>query len=384
MFFTVKGFSRRWCCIKPVVKHIFWILCVVGISQSAMAAGSVSLNQFQVIGSHNSYKLPVPAQVKAGFQQINPRKAQALNYSHLSLTEQLNIGLRHLELDVLYDPQGGKFSFPVLAKSNATYHLNPDEQRQLAKPGFKTLHIPDIDYKSHCYLFVRCLQEIKHWSEQHPTHHPIVILINAKESPAPIEYATPVKAFDKLAYERLDQAIFTALSHQKLITPDDITKHHASLNKAVQTDGWPEISASLGKFLFLFDGNQKQNQLYRNGHPNLRGRAMFASYPVSEDEAAFFIINNPIQRLSDIQHLVKQGYMVRTRADANVAGTTDLLTTQQQAAFTSGAQVISTDFYPNSPQTTRSGYQVSFTHHQFIRRNPLETVIKGHRAASPN
>jgi hypothetical protein len=43
---------------------------------------------------------------------IDSSKAKSLEYEHISIKEQLNLGLRNLELDVFYDPKGGHFSNP--------------------------------------------------------------------------------------------------------------------------------------------------------------------------------------------------------------------------------------------------------------------------------
>jgi len=44
----------------------------------------------------------------------------------------------------------------------------------MLQPGFKVFHIPDIDYRSGCVTFCRCLKEIDTWSRAHPGHLPII------------------------------------------------------------------------------------------------------------------------------------------------------------------------------------------------------------------
>ncbi|WP_332914628.1 Ca2+-dependent phosphoinositide-specific phospholipase C [Algoriphagus boritolerans] len=70
------------------------------------------LNETQVIGSHNSYKSAMPSEVLEYLRKINPTAAQSLEYVHLPLSEQLDLGLRNLELDVFHDPMGGKYTNP--------------------------------------------------------------------------------------------------------------------------------------------------------------------------------------------------------------------------------------------------------------------------------
>jgi hypothetical protein len=38
--------------------------------------------------------------------------AMELDYGHIPLKEQLDIGIRALELDVYHDPEGGRYSVP--------------------------------------------------------------------------------------------------------------------------------------------------------------------------------------------------------------------------------------------------------------------------------
>ena len=80
------------------------------------------------------------------------------------------------------------------------------------------------------------------------------------------------------------------------------------------------------------------------------------------------IINNPIADFERIRVLVSVGYMVRTRADADTweARTND--TRRRDAAFGSGAQAISTDYYLGT-NPFGNGYRVHVP--GTIRCNPV-------------
>lgn len=82
------------------------------------------------------------------------------DYRHKSLNEQLyKLGVRHLELHVNADPDGGNFSqHPLLATIGADTATHIPE---LEQPGLKVFHVPQIDSESSCYLFTVCLAEIK-------------------------------------------------------------------------------------------------------------------------------------------------------------------------------------------------------------------------------
>src|SRR5260221_7269974 len=92
-----------------------------------------------------------------------PKEATGLDYSPPPLTEQLNAGARVLELDVVSDPQGGRYADPLGLRLAGGKSL-PCDASPMRKPGLKVLHIQDFDYRSNCALFVDCLREIRVWS----------------------------------------------------------------------------------------------------------------------------------------------------------------------------------------------------------------------------
>ena len=47
----------------------------------------------------------------------------------------------------------------------------------MAQPGFKTLHMPDVDFRSTCLTFAACLKSVRDWSATHPDHTPILIML---------------------------------------------------------------------------------------------------------------------------------------------------------------------------------------------------------------
>ena len=83
---------------------------------------------------------------------------------------------------------------------------------------------------------------------------------------------------------------------------------------------------------------------YLEGHPALRDRVMFASVAPEDPAAAWFKINDPIKDFDRIQRLVREGFLVRTRADADTRQARANDVTQRDKALASGAQFISTDY----------------------------------------
>ncbi len=56
----------------------------------------------------------------------------------------------------------------------------PFNSEAMKDPGFKVLHVPDIDFRTHCSTFKACLLDIRTWSQSHKDHLPIIITINPK------------------------------------------------------------------------------------------------------------------------------------------------------------------------------------------------------------
>src|SRR5262245_36753346 len=143
------------------------------------------MNQIQVLGSHNSYKKSIDPVLFKLLMKLDPQGSAALEYSHAPLTEQLDLGMRKLEIDVVYDPKGGLYAKPLglrmMKEAGAAAVPGYDPQGQMMKPGFKVIHVPDVDFRSHHYTFRDTLRELRMWSDAHPRHLPIAITMNAKD-----------------------------------------------------------------------------------------------------------------------------------------------------------------------------------------------------------
>jgi len=76
----------------------------------------------------------------------------------------------------------------------------------------------------------------------------------------------------------------------------------------------------------------------------LAGRLLFASVTADHPAAAWMKRNDPVFQFEEIRTLVRQGFLVRTRADADTTQARRNDRTRMQKAIESGAQLISTDF----------------------------------------
>ena len=107
--------------------------------QFTAAHGNLKINEIQVLGTHNSYAQRVDPKVlsagsvtfskffsgfeqnmtaeeKATFEEFHPNGMsleEGGKYEHAPFPEQLDAGMRSLEIDVYYDPEGDRFSDPA-------------------------------------------------------------------------------------------------------------------------------------------------------------------------------------------------------------------------------------------------------------------------------
>ena len=331
------------------------------------------MNQIQAIGSHNSFKEAIASSLMRILRDRDPDTADSLDYEHISLTEQLALGLRQLELDLFYDPEGGRYANPygITAVKEMDLPFDPpyDPKGKMKKPGFKVLHVQDIDFRSNCLTFKEALEEVYQWSKANPRHTPILITINTKQSVIDQPNFVQPLPFDKQAFDHLDQEILSVFRASELILPDHVRGNYQKLETAITNDQWPTLKASRGKVFFALDAGQEKIDIYKEGHPSLQGRILFVDAKEGQPEAAFRIINDPLENQQYIQDLVLKGYLVRTRADADTKEARTGDKTRLEAALTSGAHFISTDYYlPDSKFGT--GYQVQLPTQTPVRFNP--------------
>jgi len=284
----------------------------------------IYINHIQFIGSHNSYKQSMPNGFIKQLMKVNPDLVESLEYEHIPLAEQLELGIRKLELDVFYISEEGQFLVG---------------------------HVQQIDMNSNCHSLRICLTQIIAWSRKNPNHSPIWISFNAKDDyilglPKP-------ETFSPAAFTSMD-SVLEGMLGEKLIRPRDIVDLQ-----------WPLLDEARGKFILILDEGGSKRDMYYEGWQQ---RPMFINAPEGHPAAAIMIINDPIGQFEEIQRLVKAGYMVRTRADADTREARENDTRRKIAAFESGAQAVSTDYY--LPATHfGNNYQVSLP--QPVQCNPI-------------
>ncbi len=364
---------------------------------------SLKINQIQVLGTHNSYAQPVdsnvlafadpifdkmmeemssrmPAEKMEVYKEYHPNTvkiSEGLKYDHPPFDVQLDSGLRSLEIDVYYDPTGNRFTDPAMYRAlreKGITDLAPYKTEGLDQPGFKVMHVADFDFRTHYVTLKEALQALRSWSDKNSDHAPVFIMIEAKDQGIPLlPGAAEILAFTEKAFDELDEEIVSVMGKEKLITPDDVRGSYTSMREAVLAGNWPTVGSARGKFIFLLlpsAGGIELSSDYVKGRPNLENRIMFIQSKPEDPFAAFILLDNAIVRQKEIQQLVQQGYLVRTRSDIETYEAKVNDYTRARAAFESGAQVISTDFFQQG-NTYGTTYRVQLPGGGEARVNPV-------------
>ena len=352
---------------------------MLGLSLSALlafapapAAQPLKLNDMAAVGTHNSYKLAVPPDEMAAMIAGGGQAALGLDYGHRPLNEELDLGARQLEIDVVRDPKGGRFARPRTALGRGIVP-SPAFVKAMAAPGYKVMHMPDIDFRSSCMTFVDCLTVVRTWSKAHPSHAPILILINAKEGKASLPRGVAALPYDTAAFDALDAEIRSVFSEAELITPDQVQGAAPTLREGVLAGGWPTLEAARGKVFIALDESPEKVAIYRGARKSLEGRAMFVNTDEASPAAAYLTLNDPVGQHDRIAAAVRAGFIVRTRADADTLQARRNDVSQRTAALTSGAQYVSTDYMQADPRFA-GGYTVRLTGGAVAVCNPVRAA----------
>jgi hypothetical protein len=364
----VKTF-RHW----TVFGILLTALSAAAQTPASNSDASVRINQIQVIGTHNSYHAGLPKGIAKLLEQKNPEAFKGLDYSHAGLADQLDHGIRQIELDIFADTQGGLYAHPYGPKLVAQAGLPPDPEPYpsgvMLRPGFKVMHVQDLDYVSNCQPFVACLQIVRAWSRQHPDHVPVFILVETKRDmpdDKSIPWTVP-EPWTPRVFDALDAEIRSVFAKTEMIEPDEVRGSHRTLEEAVRSGSWPTLAQARGKVVFLMD-QQWAGPIYLQGHPSLRGRILFTNATPGHPDAAFVEENEG--SVTEISALVRQGYLVRTRADADTVEARTGDTRRRDDALRSGAQIVSTD-YPAFEPSRWSSYLVALPSGTAARCNPV-------------
>jgi hypothetical protein len=301
------------------------------------------INEIQTVGTAESYKLRPSREMLSLIGMGSNADRNALNFALPPIASQLDENARSLQFDVSYDPKGGLFKHPAGA-SMASQLMLDDYLAAMSAPGFKVIHVLDVDFNSSCLTLVTCLQKVAKWSRRHSTHVPITIIIRTNDTRTPMPGATRPLLFDRGAFDALEREILSVFQRHELITPDIVQASYPTLGKAVAAYNWPKLGQSRGRVLFVLDDTPEKTGLYLGSPGSRQQRIMFITTDEQSPFAAFISIPDPVRNAERIIKDVRAGLMVITRADSESSEARSGSTLRRDWALASGAQIILTNF----------------------------------------
>ncbi|HYE30897.1 MAG TPA: Ca2+-dependent phosphoinositide-specific phospholipase C [Methylomirabilota bacterium] len=358
--------------LRRLSRCAFAFLLFLSGCVSIPTADDLRINEVQVIGSHNSYHIEPHPSVLQVIASRNQANARGLQYTHPPLPVQFDQGIRQIELDIFADPEGGRYARPSGPEEARALGLptppNHDEEGKMLKPGYKVFHIPNTDFLSTTPTLQEALTQVRDWSRAHPTHFPICVLLELKKEG---KDAPAYTIEDLAALEREIRAIFP---RDHILTPDDVRRDAPTLPDALNKHGWPTVREAQGKVMFALDNEDATRDLYISNAPSLNGKLIFVSVPENalsdpHPAAAWMKMNEAKRDFAQIQQMVRAGYLVRTRSDIPNVEVAANDTTRRDAAFASGAQFISSDYWRPDPRF--SSYSAAFPGGVLMRANSL-------------
>lgn len=296
----------------------------------------VRINEIAVMGTHNSYQLLATAPNRMFSAVLDfitfGKKGHKRNFEMDTLTEQLERGVRNLELDIETIDNDGSISFTVM-------------------------HKPITDNVSSAYNFEKCLEEIALWSDNNPGHIPVYLLIEPK---ADVPEINNMKNFTADYALEFDKVLRKVLG-DRLITPEAVKGDFESLKEMRLSDQWPTLSQAAGKIIAILHPCDA-TQGYIDADPTITAQAMFPVLTIGDADksyTAFIIENDPSNAVNNKKTVEEKNLMVRSRADSYPNYSDE----RYAQADICGSHIITTDYPPRSvrpddPTYTFDGYMI--------------------------
>lgn len=323
--------------IAPVDEASFF----AGDLEAELEAG-IKFNEISFIGTHNSYQTPSTDELKTIYNNLSEITlgevaGNKADFWSESLTNQLNCGIRSLEMDFEVFDRDGDISFTCM-------------------------HQPNFDMTTSCYDFSLGIKEIAMWSDNNPNHLPITIIVEPKTGFLPLK---DMKAFSIEYADELDKMFRDTLG-DKLFTPADMLRDYESFGEMRAADDWCKVEDMLGKVLILLhEGDVTQD--YIDIDPSIKSQAMFPMLryrDINRDCTSFIIHNDPYDLFNINDYVISEKkIIVRTMSDKFTSVSIDKIRT----AFATDAHIVSTDF-PRRTDSTESSFVVAFEESKTVRK----------------
>jgi hypothetical protein len=336
------------------IKFFFFLNSLLTVCFLHSQTEDIKLNDIRILASHNSYKkLPN----KKVIQFLGKFKKQLgkendpiqLDYGHVGIEEQLdNYHVRGLELDIYHDPKGKLYRKRKINRFIFGQKVRVKNET-MNQPGFKVLHIPDIDFESNYTTLIESLVDLKRWSDKNPGHSPVFVNIEAKGYSAADEsgflrfigFKRAIR-FDSLAYLQLDEEIKSVFDLDRIFTPSILRSDFNTIDERLTKTGWPKLNECLGKIIFILQGNN--DDIYKRSIDRKEDRVLFVYSEPGEENTAFILRNSSKGNENEISELAKK-FIIRSRADSGTHQSRNNDYSDYHSVLKSNAQIISTDYY---------------------------------------
>lgn len=290
----------------------------------------VKINEIAVMGTHNSYQLLGTAPKRALMKVLQIISFGAVENKAVfemdTFTEQLEQGVRNLEIDIETVDDEGDISFIVT-------------------------HSPIIDNVTSAYNFAKGLEEIAMWSDNNPGHLPIYLLIEPKGDVLSINNMKNFSAEYAIEFDKVLRQVLG----DRLLTPGQVMGEYESLEEMRNADSWPTLAQAAGKIIVLMHPCDV-TQEYIDIDTSIRTQAMFPMLrfgDIDKSYASFILDNDPASATENNKKTVDENnLMVRTRADDYP----DFSSERYSSAKNCGSHIITTDYPPRSVREEEHTY----------------------------
>ena len=294
--------------------------------EEAIASG-VKFNEVAFLGTHNSYQIYPSKQYEALMKTLDffafGLVETKTEFNMDTLTQQLELGIRNLEIDVI-------------------------TQETESGTSFRVCHTPLLDNTSSCYDLKNALEEIKLWSDNNPNHMPITIIVEPKGK------VVEINGFKKFSLDYCNQVdtIIRDTLGETLLTPADMLRDYKNFKAMRDADDWLTLQETRGKIMVLLhDCDVTDSYIAQN--ERLKTQAMFPMLRYddrNETYTTFVLNNNPDTAVVQNKELIDEcKLVVRTRADDYPTFSDE----RYSKANECGSQIITTD-YPRRANKTES------------------------------
>lgn len=298
--------------------------------QQTLAEG-LRYNGLQYVATHNSYKLGLTPLGKAVFYAaslFSDLDKDEFDYELASYTDELNAGMRVIEIDTSYMDIFGN------------------------KRKYLLCHHTILDNRSHSIDLRLALEEMLLWSKNNPGHLPVTIIFEPKNE---FLFAPGLKPHKLEQLNEIDTIISEVLG-ERVFSAKDFLNGAEDFVTLVEENSFPLISDMLGEFLFLQMPNEYLDE-YITQDLTFATQVMVPSVWYNKMDRPyarykpFVFINDPATTDDDGNNIARalsdQNYLVRTRMDFYPHHSEE----RRKAAIDTLSVIVSTDFPLGNPMT---------------------------------